>query len=323
MAADVPARPRAGGGGLRVVSLIASSTETVCALGREADLVGRSHECDWPPSVRRLPAVSRPAFPTAGSSRAVDLALKDRLRRALSVYEVDAALLERLRPDLIITQTQCEVCAVSPADVERAVCELTDHPARILALEPNGLGDVWADIRRVAEALAVPAAGEALVTGLRDRVDAIARRARSLGAAPRVAVVEWIEPLMAAGNWLPELVGIAGGANLFGEARRHSPWMTWDSLAAADPDVILVSPCGFDLARTAAEMGPLASAAGWRDLAAVRAGRVYLADGNAYFHRPGPRLVESLEILAEILHPGAFAFGHEGRGWMRYLGGRS
>ena len=295
----------------------------MCALGQEAVLVGRSHECDWPASVRRLPAVSRPAFATGGTSRAVDLALKERLARALSIYEVDAELLKRLAPDLIITQTQCEVCAVSRADVERAVCELTDRSARILALEPNGLDDVWVDIGRVAEALHVAPAGNALVAELRSGVASIAERAAGLGARPRVAVVEWIEPLMAAGNWMPELVALAGGVNLFGEARRHSPWMTWEALVAADPDVVLVSPCGFDLERTAEEMAPLTSSAGWRELRAVRAGRVYLADGNAYFHRPGPRLVESLEILAEVLHPGAFAFGHEGGGWVSYGEGGS
>ena len=288
----------------------------MCALGQEAALVGRSHECDWPLSVRRLPAVSRPAFPTGGSSRAVDLALKERLARAVSIYEVDAALLRRLRPDLVITQTQCEVCAVTPADVERAMCELTERPARVLALEPDGLDDVWSDIGSVAGALGVSTAGDALVAELRGRVAAIGDRAASLGRRPRVAVIEWIEPLMAAGNWMPELVTLAGGVNLFGEARRHSPWMTWEALVEADPDVIVVSPCGFDLARTTAELAALASRPGWPALQAVRAGRVVLADGNAYFHRPGPRLVESLEILAEALHPAAFAFGHRGRGWM-------
>ena len=292
----------------------------MCALGQEASLVGRSHECDWPPSVRRLPAVSRPAFPTGGTSRAVDLALKERLRRALSVYEVDGALLKALRPDLIITQTQCEVCAVSPADVERAVCDLTDRRARVLALEPNGLDDVWRDVGRVADALGVAGAGENLVRRLRARVAAIASGAAALADRPRVAVIEWIDPLMAAGNWMPELVAVAGGVNLFGEARKHSPWMTFDALVAADPDVVLVSPCGFDLARTAAEMRPLTAAPEWAGLRAVKAGRVYLADGNAYFHRPGPRLVESLEILAETLHPGVFLFGHEGRGWVSFLG---
>ena len=300
----------------RVVSLIASATETVCALGCEGALVGRSHECDWPRSVLTLPAVSRPAFVTAGSSRAVDLALKERLARALSIYEVDGALLKRLAPDLIITQTQCEVCAVSPADVERAVCELTDRSARILALEPNGLEDVWVDIGRVADALGVPERGAELVRRLHWRVADIERRAGALAARPRVAVVEWIEPLMAAGNWMPELVALAGGVNLFGEARKHSPWMTWDALVAADPDVILVSPCGFDIPRTRSEMPTLAARPGWASLRAVQSGRVDLADGNAYFHRPGPRLVESLEILAEVLHPDAFRFGHEGRGFV-------
>ena len=302
----------------RVVSLIASATEIVCALGEEASLVGRSHECDWPPSVRALPAVSRPAFPTAGGSRAVDQALKERLRRALSVYDVDAALLKALRPDLILTQTQCEVCAVSPADVARAVCELVARPARLLALEPNALGDVWRDVARVAGALGVAARGAALVAGLQARVAAVARRAGALAERPRVAVVEWIDPLMAAGNWMPELVALAGGTNLFGEAGRHSPWMTWDALAAANPDVILVSPCGFGLERTRVEMPALAAQPGWGALRAVTAGRVYLADGNAYFHRPGPRLAESLEILAEILHPSAFEAGHRGEGWMPY-----
>jgi iron complex transport system substrate-binding protein len=293
----------------------------VCALGREHALVGRSHECDWPPSVRRLPAVSRPAFATAGSSRAIDLALKERLARALSIYEVDAALLKSLRPDLVITQTQCEVCAVTPADVERAACELVEGPARILALEPNGIDDVWSDISRVGAALGAGADGDRLRAQLEGRVAAIARKTAVLGRRPRVAVVEWIEPLMAAGNWMPELVALAGGTNLFGEARKHSPWMTWRALSEADPDAIVVSPCGFDLARTAAEMPTLAANPGWPALEAVRAGRVYLVDGNAYFHRPGPRLVESLEILAELLHPGAFDFGHEGRGWIRWEGG--
>lgn len=304
----------------RVVSLIASATEIVCALGEEASLVGRSHECDWPPSVHRLPAVSRPAFPTAGSSRAVDLALKERLRRALSIYEVDAGLLKSLRPDVILTQTQCAVCAVSPADVERAVCELAERPARIVALEPNALGDVWVDIARVADALGVAARGRDVVARLRARVEAIARRAAAVPERPGVAVVEWIEPLMAAGNWMPELVVAAGGVNLFGTAGRHSPWLTWEALVAADPDVILVSPCGFGLARTREEMPALAARGEWAGLRAVAAGRVYLADGNAYFHRPGPRLAESLEILAEVLHPDAFDFRHRGEGWMPYAG---
>ena len=301
----------------RVVSLIASATEIVCALGHEADLVGRSHECDYPPSVRALHQVSRPSFPTAGSSRAIDLAVKERLTMALSIYEVDGALLRELRPDVIITQTQCEVCAVTPGDVERAVCALTDHAVSVVALEPNGLGDVWEDIRKVAAALGDAAEGDRLVDRLRRRVLEIGGKANALFPRPKVAVVEWIEPLMSAGNWMPELIAIAGGVCVIGEAGAHSPTMTWDQLALKDPDVIIVSPCGFDIARTRQEWPALTAQRGWQRLRAVKNGRVAIVDGNAYFHRPGPRLVESLEIIAEILRPKSFQFGHEGQGWVR------
>jgi iron complex transport system substrate-binding protein len=153
---------------------------------------------------------------------------------------------------------------------------------------------------------------------LQGRLDEIARRAAALGRRPTVACIEWIEPLMAAGNWVPELVEIAGGVNLFGEAGKHSPWMTWDELATRDPEVIVVLPCGWDISRCQREMGPFTSRPGWEALSAVRAGQVYLTDGNQYFNRPGPRVVESAEILAEILHPDEFRFGHEGTGWIRF-----
>ncbi|HEY2806619.1 MAG TPA: cobalamin-binding protein [Gemmatimonadales bacterium] len=300
---------------MKIVSLIASATEIVCALGLEDQLVARSHECDFPESVKRLPQASRPSFVTAGSSKAIDVAVKDRLRQALSIYEVDAALLRELQPDLILTQTQCEVCAVTPADVERAICETTGHAARIVALEPNSLGDVWDDIRRVAEAAGIPERGATLVERLRRRVLEIGVRAARL-EKPGVACIEWIDPLMTAGNWMPELIEMAGGAPLFGEAGKHSPWLEWEQLVAKDPEVLLVSPCGFAIPRTLEELPALESRPGWRDLRAVREGRVFVADGNAYFHRPGPRLVESLEILAEVLHPSRFNFGHRGTGWI-------
>ncbi len=303
----------------RVVSLIASATEIVAALECRELLVGRSHECDWPPGITSLPQVSKPLFPVGPSSRAIDLAVKERLRLALSIYEVDAALLKRLDPDVILTQTQCAVCAVTPDDVARAACELVGHAARVVALEPNRLGDVWDDVRRVADALGVPERGAALVDALRRRVLAIASKAGALAARPKVAVVEWIEPLMSAGNRMPELVEMAGGTMLFGQAGVHSPALAWEDLVAANPDVLVVSPCGFGIARTLEEIHLLERRPQWPGLAAVLQGRVYVADGNAYFHRPGPRLVESLEILAEMLHPGAFHFGHEERGWRRLM----
>jgi iron complex transport system substrate-binding protein len=301
----------------RVVSLIASSTEIVCALGCEDWLVGRSHECDFPETVKRLPVCTEPKLNTQGASYELDQRVKAILQEGLSVYRVHAEVLRQLRPDVIITQTQCAVCAVSLRDVEEAVCDWLDSRPRIVALEPNALADVWADIGRVAGALGVPDRGAELVDRLQARIAAIAAQVRPLPARPTVACIEWIDPLMAAGNWMPELVAIAGGVNLFGLAGQHSPWMTWEELCASDPDVIFVSPCGFDIARTRQDMPALTQQPEWSHLRAVRNGHVYLGDGNQYFNRPGPRLVESLEILTEILHPEAFHFGHEGAGWQR------
>jgi iron complex transport system substrate-binding protein len=299
----------------RIVSLIASATEIVCALGFERDLMGRSHECDYPPSVHGLPVCTAPKFDTSGSSADIDRRVKDALRDATSVYHVDAELLRTLRPDVIVTQAQCEVCAVSLKDVERAVCSWVDAPVRVVSLQPNALADVWTDIDRVAQALDAPERGQTLVRGLQRRMYVIAETASKLDRRPRVACLEWIDPLMAAGNWMPELVELAGGANLFGQAGKHAPWLTWEQMAARDPDVIIALPCGFDLPRTRAEMATLAARPEWPRLSAVRNGQVYVTDGNQFFNRPGPRLVESLEILAEILHPEAFRFGHQHTGW--------
>jgi iron complex transport system substrate-binding protein len=311
----------------RIASLIASATEIVCALGFEDGLVGRSHECDHPESVWRLPVLTAPRLEVSRPSCEIDAAVRSLLERALSVYSVDAALLRDLRPDVVATQDLCRVCAVSLRDVEAALAAWTGARPRVVSCHPRAFADVWDDVGRIAEALGAPERGRALVASLRSRAAAIAERAAAIaerpsGAAggdprPRVACIEWIDPLMAAGNWVPELVAMAGGQNLFGEPGRHSPGMEWRDLVRADPDVIVVLPCGYDIATSRREMPALTSRPEWPGLRAVRAGRVVLADGNRYFNRPGPRLVESLEILAEVLEPEAFAFGHEGRGWER------
>ncbi len=304
----------------RVVSLIASSTEIVCALGCEDRLVGRSHECDYPPSVRRLPVCTAPLIDPSASSAEIDRQVKTVLRDALSVYRVDGDLLRELRPNVVITQSQCDVCAVSLKDVEAALCAWIDARPRLVSLEPNALADVWRDIHHVAEVLGEPERGRTLMDRLQGRIAAVADRVAALPDRPTVACVEWIDPLMAAGNWVPELVALAGGENLFGEAGKHSPWMTWEQLVTRDPDVIIILPCGFDIERSRQELPVLSEQPEWPALRAVRNGHVYLTDGNQYFNRPGPRLVESLEILAELLHPDVFCFGHEGTGWERVAG---
>jgi iron complex transport system substrate-binding protein len=302
----------------RIVSLIASSTEIVCALGFGDDLVGRSHECDFPEWVSRLPVCTAPKFPTDGTSYEIDQRVKAILQEGLSVYRVDSERLRALRPEVIITQSHCEVCAVSLKDVERAVFEWLDSRPRVVSLAPNALADVWRDIESVAEAIGRPERGRELVERLRGRISELAEKVGGLDERPTVAAIEWIEPLMAVGNWMPELIALAGGTNLFGEAGKHSPWMTFEELVTNDPEVIVVLPCGFDIARTRADMPVLASRREWRNLRAVKNGRVFVADGNQYFNRPGPRVVESLEILAEILHPEAFDFHHRGSGWQAF-----
>ena len=301
----------------RIVTLLPSATEIVCALGFEDQLVGRSHECDFPPEVVRVPALTEAKFNPEGTSAQIDQRVKKIVGDALSVYRVDAARLRDLRPDVIVTQSQCEVCAVSERDVEAAVAEWLGVRPKIVSLAPYGLDDIFTDMQRVADALDAPARGTELVKRLRARLAAIKEKGRQASERPSVATIEWIDPLMAAGNWMPTLVEMAGGVNLFGKAGEHSPWMKFEDLAAKDPDLILILPCGFDMDRAAQDLPALTTHPDWNGLPAVRARRVFMADGNQYFNRPGPRIAESLEILAEILHPELFRFGHEGTGWRR------
>lgn len=303
---------------LRIVSLIASATEIVHALGMGEYLVGRSHECDFPTSVQTLPICTAPKFAVSGSSRDIDAEVKQTLRKALSVYEVSETELERLQPTHIITQSQCEVCAVSLKDVEAAVADRVTSQPQIVSLRPNCLADVWNDIRIVSEALGTTGEGHRLVRRLRSEMQSISNRASLAEKSLRVACIEWIEPLMAAGNWVPELVAMAGGINVFGEAGRHSPWMTWEQLVEQDPDVIVVMPCGFNIRKVQEEMYWLVDRREWTHLKAVSDSRVYLTDGNQFFNRPGSRLVESLQILAEVLHPGLFDPSLMGMGWSAF-----
>ncbi len=294
--------------------MIASATEIVDALGMLDSLVARSHECDYPESVRALPVCTRPRIDIQADSREIDNAVKASARTSVSIYEVLDDVLERAAPTHILTQIQCEVCAVSLRDVELALARgLKSHP-QIVSLQPDSLEQIWEDVRRVARALEVADRGEAVVRSLQAEMQAMASTQPSSARAPRVACIEWIEPLMAAGNWTPELIRMAGAVNLFGEPGNHSPWMSWEDLKASDADVLLIAPCGFDLARTEQEMHWFTSRPDWRELRAVREQHVYLADGNQYFNRPGPRVVETLGILSQILGFDA----DEGIGWRRF-----
>jgi iron complex transport system substrate-binding protein len=297
---------------LRILSLLPSTTEIAAALGLEANLVGRSHECTVPAGIERLPIVTEPKLDIHAPSGAIDARVKELVREGLSVYRVDAELARELRPNVILTQTQCEVCAVTPRDLEAAACEWIGIAPRLVAVSPNSLADVLDDLVRVGEGCGVRARAETLRATQWERIESITRRATEAASRPRVASLEWIEPLMGAGNWIPELIERAGGASVLGRGGHDAAWSSLAELAAIDPDVLVIAPCGFDLARTRQELPPLANAPGFRELRAVREGRAFLADGFLHFNRPGPRIAESLEIYAEILAPERFAFGHRG-----------
>lgn len=301
----------------RIVSLIASATEIVAALGYEKSLVGRSHECDFPLGIEQLPICSEPRIDVSGSSNEIDQQVKASLRDALSIYTVFRDELQRLKPTLVITQSQCDVCAVNLADVQAAVCAMVESKPEIVSLEPMALSDIWSDIQSVADALDDSDAGHRLVESLQNRLQNLTTSLPESAARPTVVCIEWLEPLMPAGNWIPELVELAGGTSLLSEAGKHSPWMTWDDLTKADPDFIVIMPCGFSIERTKQELHLLTEHPRWSTLKAVCDKNVYLTDGHQYFNRPGPRVVESAEILAEIFHGSAINFDHEGTGWIR------
>lgn len=301
-------------GNLRVVSLIASATEIVHALGFGESQVGRSHECDWPPGVLDLPQLTKPKFKVDGGSAAIDRAVRDLVANALAVYEVDPEGLAELAPDVILTQDQCVVCAVSLQDVKRAVCEITGLKANVVSLQPHSMADVYRDVQTVADALQQTERGETLTAEMRRRLARIETLTRDR-YQPRVAFIEWMDPLMSCGHWMPELIAQSGGVSLFGEQGATSPYITWQQLAESDPEIIIIAPCGYEISQTATELNLLTQHKLWPGLRAVAEGQVYVADGNAYFNRPGPRLVDTAEILSEILHPEVCDFGHRNHGY--------
>lgn len=303
----------------RVISLLPSATEIAVALGLRERLYGRSHECDFPDFVRDLPVLTATKIRKGLSSIEIDRTVQSIVQSGLSVYEVNAPFLRSLKPDVILTQSQCAVCAVTPRDLEEALSEWTGSSPQLISLAPDTLQDVWDDFTRVAQATQAGQRAIESLAALQARMEDIAKQTAAFAHQPRVAAIEWIDPLMAAGNWVPELVMAAGGVPLFATVGQHSPWLAWEDLAAQDPDIIVMMPCGYQIPQSQREMPALTQHPLWQGLRAVRTGQVFIADGHHFFNRPGPRLVESVEILAEIFHGPSFSTEHHARGWQIWM----
>jgi iron complex transport system substrate-binding protein len=301
---------------MRIVSFHPTGTEFAYALGLGRSVVGVSHECDYPPAAKRKPVVSTSLIdPETMTSAEIDRAVSAAGREKRSLYRVDAGLVARLRPDLLLVQSLCEVCATPPTDLKPVLAAVSPRP-RVVPQHAHDFEGMFADLREFATAAGADA--RALERSLRRRVDAVAKRARSLPKR-RVFCLEWLDPPFASGHWVPEMVAMAGGADALARPKRDSVRTTWEAVAAAAPDVLIVMPCGFTPDRTRRELPVAASRPEWSSLPAVRNGEVYVADGHAYFNGSGPRLVDGLEILAEILHPGAFPRRHR-KGYFKWTG---
>ncbi len=290
---------------MRIGSLLPASTEIVCALGLEAQLVGVSHECDFPARVRELPTLTR-SRDFSNGSLAIDRDVRAALEQGLSIYALDRAALLAARPDLVVTQDLCEVCAIPFRDVELGLRELGLASTRVVRLHPLRLADVFGDVERIARGAQVETRGRELARTLRTRLESLARRPRDASQAPRVLTIEWLDPVMAGGTWMPELVELAGGVALAGRAGELAPTLHAADLARLEPDVVVFKPCGYTLERSLEERATIAHILDQLGGRARERGAVFVADGNAFFNRPGPRLVESLEILLACLHETAW-----------------
>jgi iron complex transport system substrate-binding protein len=287
---------------MRIVSLLPSATEVVCALGLEQQLVGVTHECDFPPSVQKLPKVTRTLIPHDATSAEIDSLVRERLKTQRALYTLDMPVLEKLQPDLIVTQALCDVCAVAEEEVRTAACSLPGRP-QVINLEPLCLEDILDSIRQVAAVTGTTDRAQEVIQELSCRIDAVVTRTGRVTYLPRVTLLEWIDPPFSCGHWTPELVHLAGGREGLGRVGQPSRTLRWQEVLDWQPEVLLIACCGFSVARTLSDLPLLESYLRWQDLPCVRDGRVYVVNGSDYFSRPGPRLVDSLEILAHALHP--------------------
>lgn len=290
---------------MRVASLLSSATEIVCGLGGARQLVAISHECDFPAEILNLPRVTRSIIDSSAPSVVIDREVRQRLQEGLPLYEIDEALLASLKPDLILTQAQCDVCAIRLEDVHRFVGRFaTGTVPQVVALSPNTLDEVLADVQAVASAMGMKQQAHDYFAVLNSRIGAVQERAKRREGAgrPRVLCVEWTEPLMIAGNWTPDLIERAGGENGLSILGKHSPTVEWHQVYDFDPDIVLIAPCGFGLQRSRTEVDSLLAKGRLQPLRAMQGGRVFVLDGNALFNRSGPRLVETLEVISDLLH---------------------
>ena len=301
---------------MRIVSLLASGTEIVCGLGAGANLVGRSHECDNPEWVRELPVCTRPAFDVEVSSGEIDAEVRRRLKIGEPLYHVDTELIRRLEPDLLITQEHCEVCAVTPNDIARTGC--AGLASQVIALSAGSVRGIYDGILAVGQTIERSAAAVSLVEEMQRRIAAI-RDAVRHKPAPTVVMLEWTDPIFSMGNWGPELVEAANGRLLLGQAGQHSAAISWETLCSADPDFLIIAPCGYHLEKSRREAAILEALPGWLELRAVRDGKVVFADGNKFFNRSGTTIVETVEIIAEILHGLRARKSWQGKAWQRYV----
>jgi iron complex transport system substrate-binding protein len=291
---------------MRIVSLLPSATEIVYALGLGDSLVGVTHECDYPGAARSLPKLTQSLLPDGMTSAEIDSAVSASLRDQHTVYALDAALLQDLEPDFVLTQSLCEVCAVPREHVDEAVCTMP-KAATVISLDPPSLNGMLSDIERVAGALQVPERGEDVVAQLRVRLRRLTKLISSAATRPRVFAAEWLDPIFCGGHWIPEMILHAGGEDALGKPGVDSVRVDWDAVRKWAPEVLVMMPCGFNAQGALREARWMTQRPGWQELPAVQSGRVFVVDANAYFARPGPRLVDGVEILARLLHPSIFS----------------
>ena len=302
----------------KIITLIPSATEIISFLGLDSQLVGVSHECDFPEKVKSLKKLTKTDIKTNVSSYNIHLQIEKILENSLSVYKVDENLLKYLNPDVIITQDQCNVCAVDLSQVKKVMSSYLNKEVDIISLQPKSFKNIFENIEYVAKKLNVfNALNKNKINKLLNRISDIRLKKKSF---KKVICIEWCNPLMAAGNWIPDMVKIAGGNELFGINNKNSHWIDFKSVRDFNPEVIIFMPCGYNLLQTQRDVASLfENNVNWKNLSAYKNKKLYLVDGNQYFNRPGPRIVDSLEILAEIFNPDVFNYGYKGNGWINYF----